>query len=119
MANQLMPIKDALRDENRLIDAMVNFVRSFSMSTVEGDNLKDGWIKDLEEWHDSNEDLIKQSNPDAIKGALQTEREQLDKLLNCARDAVFVGDAQVSGNWWRRYLERERASSIRLKALIP
>ncbi|MFQ6004797.1 MAG: hypothetical protein ACE5OQ_04765 [Woeseia sp.] len=107
------PINVVLAEENKLLACLIAEVEDFDPQTEEGMNLRKGWMSDLTEWKQSNQDMMEMTDEE-LREALKREQHQLGALIGVSNE--FGTDS--ASRWWKDYLERERESAGRLERLV-
>lgn len=111
MSTQL--VKDTLKDENELLDAMIKLVAHFNNAnfTKEAKFIQSSWQRFLQDRYDTNH-TQQGSNADELKKDFLAEISQLGAYI-CATPTTPAYSEK-----WRKFLECESAISGHLFNLI-
>jgi hypothetical protein len=112
-------LNTVLEEENALLDAMKSTIDAMPKGSDEFENLRSGWISDLDAWIDSNNALCQMDAAEQA-AALNKEIDQLEALGYLSNSALFRtggGSPDHSSNWWKTYFSGELESARRLRDL--
>ena len=106
-------LNTVLEEENALLQAMKSAIDAMAKGSDEFEDLRNGWISDLDAWIESNNALC-QMNAAEQTAALNKEIDQLEALGYLSNSALFRiggGNPDHSSNWWKNYFSGELESA--------
>lgn len=112
-------LNTVLEEENALLHAMKSAIDAMPQGSDEFENLRSGWMSDLDAWIESNNALCQMKSAEQA-AALSKEIDQLEALGYLSNSALFRiggGSPDHSSNWWKNYFSGELESARRLRDL--